>query len=198
MLDVQFLACYNGRTGFLIRKPESTLPLGLMANPRKPFRINVGFIINEEVGYSHKIPFEFEKAKLGEDLELHNLDGSVTIGRTPQGLVLQGDFQGEATLECGRCLTDFVQPLHWEFTELYAFHKKTVSESDVLLLPEDAQIELEPVLRDYALLEFPIKPICKEDCKGLCPVCGQNLNERDCGHRPEEGDSPFAALKDLL
>jgi len=59
-----------------------------MPNPRKPFRINVGFIIHEEVGYSHEIPFEIEKIKL-EDLELRNLVGRVDIGRTPQGLVVQ-------------------------------------------------------------------------------------------------------------
>ena len=66
-----------------------------------------------------------------------------------------------------------------------------------LLVPEDGQIDLEPLLREYALLEFPISPVCKPDCKGLCPVCGENLNRTDCGHRPET-DSPFAVLKDLL
>ncbi len=65
-----------------------------MPNPRKPFRINVGFIIHEEVGYSHEIPFELEKVKL-EDLELQEPVGTVTIGRTPQGLVVQGKFSAE-------------------------------------------------------------------------------------------------------
>jgi uncharacterized protein len=67
-----------------------------------------------------------------------------------------------------------------------------------LLLPEDSHIDLAPLIREFALLEIPISPICKPDCKGLCPVCGENLNETDCGHRPESNDSPFAVLKDLL
>ncbi|MCI0556486.1 MAG: hypothetical protein L0287_36555, partial [Anaerolineae bacterium] len=62
-----------------------------MSNPRKPFRINVGFIIHEEIGYSHEIPFELDKVKL-DDLELKNFEGSVHIGRTPQGLIVQGKF----------------------------------------------------------------------------------------------------------
>jgi uncharacterized protein len=168
-----------------------------MPNPRKPFRINVGFIIHEEVGYSHEIPFEFDKATLGDDLELVNFDGSVLIGRTPQGLVVQGKFAGETPLECVRCLNEFVFSLKWELAELYAFNKKSVSESG-LMVPDSAQIDLAPLLREYALLELPIKPLCKPDCKGLCIECGQDLNLNDCGHSQQEDDSPFAALKKLL
>lgn len=168
-----------------------------MTNPRKPFRINVGFIVNEEVGYSHIFPFEFDRIQIGEELELQPLEGAATVGRTPQGLIVQGEFKGETRLQCVRCLTDFTHQLKWSLTELYAFSKKSVTDSG-LLLPDDAQIDLQPLLREYALLEIPINPICKPDCKGLCPVCGENLNETDCGHRPEESDSPFSVLKNLL
>jgi uncharacterized protein len=167
-----------------------------MVNPRKPFRINVGFIIHEEVGYSHEIPFEFEKVKL-DDLELKNLIGSVTIGRTPQGLIIQGQFSAETQLECVRCLKEFTYHLQWEITELYAFTKKSVSESE-LLVPDDAQIDLAPLIREYALLEIPIKPLHDPECKGLCIECGQDLNIKDCGHSQDTDNSPFATLKDLL
>jgi uncharacterized protein len=168
-----------------------------MPNPRKPFRINVGFIIHEEVGYSHEIPLDFDNAVLGDDLELSNFVGAIHISRTPQGLVFKGGFTAGVLLECVRCLKEFVFPLHWEFTELYAFSKKSVSESG-LLVPDSAQIDLAPLLREYALLELPIKPLCKPDCKGLCIECGQDLNLMDCGHNQGIDDSPFAALKKLL
>ncbi len=167
-----------------------------MPNPRKPFRINVGFIIHEEVGFVTEIPFELNKVKL-EDLELQNFNGVVTIGRTPQGLIVQGKFSAETKLECVRCLKEFKYPLEWEITELYAFNKKSVSESG-LLVPDDAQIDLAPLIREYALLEIPIKPLHDPECKGLCIECGQDLNVRDCGHRPDDSDSPFAKIKDLL
>jgi uncharacterized protein len=167
-----------------------------MTNPRRPFRLNVGFIIHEEVGYSAQFPFEFDEINIGDDLDLRDFSGVVDIGRTPQGLLVTGKFSGITSLECARCLKTFDDRLHWDMTELYAFTEKSVSESG-LIVPEDAQIDLAPLIREYALLEIPISPICQPDCKGLCPVCGQDLNVRDCGHRPENDDSPFTSLKDL-
>lgn len=159
--------------------------------------MNVGFIVHEQVGYKHEFSFAYEQIQISDDLVTRNLDGLVTIGRTPQGLIVQGDFSSEVTLECGRCLTEFDRELDWDLTELYAFNKKSVSESD-LLLPEDQHIDLGPLIREYALLEIPINPVCRPDCKGLCSICGQNLNETDCGHRDFTEESPFAGLKDLL
>ena len=168
-----------------------------MPNLRKPFRINVGFIAHEEIGRSHDFPFEFDWITLSDELELRNFDGIVNIGRTPQGLVVQADFSAETTLGCVRCLNEFDHELDWEFTELFAFDKRSETDSG-LILPEDGHIDLATLLYEYALLEVPISPICKPDCQGLCAECGQNQNEKDCGHRPEQSDSPFAKLKDLL
>jgi uncharacterized protein len=167
-----------------------------MANPRKPFRINVGFIVHEEIGYDHEFPFEVSKIVI-DDLELRNVEGSVHVGRTQQGLVVQGSFEGDTTIQCVRCLKDFSHHLNWDITELYAFHNKPVDEMG-LILPESAQIDLAPILREYALLEVPIKPLHDPECKGLCIECGQDLNIADCGHNQDVDDSPFAALKKLL
>jgi uncharacterized protein len=166
-------------------------------NSRRPFRLNVGFIVHEQVGYKHEFPFEYERIQISDDLVLRNFEGIVTIGRTPQGLIVQGEFSAELTLECGRCLIEFERKLHWDFTELYAFNEKSISESD-LLLPEDQHIDLGTLIREYALLEVPINPVCMPDCKGLCSICGQNLNEADCGHKDLNEESPFSGLKDLL
>ena len=167
-----------------------------MVNPRRLLRLNVGFILHEEIGYSHSFSFAFERARLGDDLDLGGLNGELTIGRTAQGLILNGSFRAETRLTCVRCLKDFDKDLTWSFTELYAMNEKSVSESD-LILPEDAHIDLEPLIREYAILEVPISPLHSKDCKGLCPVCGQDLNDLDCGHRPKDSTGPFAALKDF-
>jgi uncharacterized protein len=168
-----------------------------MPSLKKPFRFNVGFIIHEEIGYNHDFPFAFYSITLGDDLELRNFEGIVNVGKTPQGLIMQADFSAEITLNCVRCLVDFEHELDWSFTEMYAFDKRSETESE-LLLPEDAHLDLAELLREYALLEIPISPLCQPDCKGLCQECGENLNQRDCGHEPAEPDSPFAKLKDLL
>ncbi len=168
-----------------------------MPNPRKPFRLNVGFIVGGEVGFSNEFPFDLEKIQVEDDLELRHFHGSAIVGRTPQGLLLTGAFEGALTAQCVRCLKEFEQIVRWEMTELYAFNQKSVTDSG-LILPDNAHIDLAPLVRDYALTEIPISPVCKPDCKGLCPVCGQDLNQKDCGHRDETDDSPFSALKDLL
>jgi uncharacterized protein len=168
-----------------------------MSNPRKPLRINVGFIVSNEVGYSHEFPFDYDKIRVAEDLTLRQFVGAAQFGRTTQGLLLTGNFEAQIDVECVRCLCTFEKNIRWEITEMFAFQPKSVSESG-LLVPEDAQIDLAPFIRDYALTEIPINPFCKPDCKGLCSVCGQDLNQKDCGHRPDTNDSPFASLKDLL
>jgi uncharacterized protein len=168
-----------------------------MSNLRRPFRLNVGFIIHAEVGYVHEFPFALERLRLGDELELNGLTGLVNVGRTPQGLLFTGNFAAGTTLECARCLKQFQRRLDWTLTELYAFTEKSISESD-LIVPEDAQIDFMPIIREYALLEVPIRPLCKPGCRGLCPVCGQDLNVQDCGHRPHEDESPFSVLKGLL
>lgn len=163
---------------------------------KKLFRFNVGFIIHEEVGYNHDFPFAFDEIVL-DDLELRNFSGNANVGKTPQGLILQANFSAKTDLECVRCLTQFERALHWSFTELYAFDKRSETESG-LFLPDDAHLDLEELIRDFAILEIPINPIHDENCKGLCSECGQNLNIKDCGHKPAAPDSPFAKLKDLL
>jgi len=167
-----------------------------MTNPRKPFRINVGFIVHEEIGYTSEFTFNVPKAEI-EDFVLSNVTGSAHVGRTQQGLIVQGHFSGDTALECVRCLNDFSHHLVWEFAELYAFDQDSVSESGLILL-ESAQIDLAPILREYALLEVPISPLHGPDCKGLCVECGQDLNMKDCGHRQHDEDSPFSVLKKLL
>ena len=168
-----------------------------MTNSRHPFRLNVGFIVHQEVGYKREFPFEFEQIQIADDLDLRHFEGVVTIGRTQQGLIVQAKFSAETTLECVRCLNNFKRDLNFELTELYAFNEKSVSESG-LLLPDDAHIDLQPLVREYALLDIPINPICRLTCKGLCAVCGEDLNQSDCGHKNTTEESPFAVLKDLL
>jgi uncharacterized protein len=167
-----------------------------MSHHRNPFRINVGFIIHEEIGFDREMPFEVEEFEL-EDLKLRNIIGSVHIGRTQQGLVVHGKFSSDITLECVRCLNSFSHHLDWDFAELYAFSGKAIDESE-LVLPDNAHIDLAPLVREYALLEVPINPLHIPDCKGLCIECGQDLNVNDCGHNQDAEDSPFAALKKLL
>lgn len=168
-----------------------------MSTPRNPLRLNVGFIVHEQIGYSREFQFEIPHVRLSEDFEVSDLEGTARITRTPQGLPVQVKMQARVAAQCVRCLTEIQQPLEVDFTEMYAFNKSQATESG-LILPDDQHIDLAPLLREYFLLEVPIGPLCKEDCKGLCPVCGVNLNVNDHTHEDEVIDPRLSVLKSLL
>ena len=169
----------------------------MSTNSRNLLRLNVGFIIHQSVGYSRDFPFGIPLVHLEPDLELKDLSGVARVTRTGQGLLVQVKMHATILSECVRCLEDFPQPLDIDFTELYAFTPHSVTESG-LILPETGQIDLAPLVREEMLLAVPISPICRPDCKGLCPICGENLNETECHHEDEAVDSRLSVLKSLL
>jgi uncharacterized protein len=158
-----------------------------LRQPRYPLRFNVGFLRNQPIGASRDIHFDFPEIQL-VDLELKNFSGVVNLSRTPQGLLAQCDFSADLAADCVRCLENFAQSLTTSFSELFAFSTKAVDESG-LVVPEDGNIDLEPIVYEYLLLEIPINPVCREECKGLCEFCGVNLNEENPDlHTHEEAD----------
>lgn len=170
-----------------------------MAKHRSPFRINVGFLISGQIGTSRDFDFSIPQINLNSDLALENLEGVIKVSRTPQGLLVEAHFQAYTAADCVRCLETFPLLLQWDFTEMYAFSRKK-SGQEGLLVPMDGYLDLGDLVNDYAVLAVPMKPVCSPNCQGLCPVCGANLNETQCGHEIVEPqpESPFAALKDLL
>lgn len=162
-----------------------------------PLRLNAGFIVGLPVGESRNFEIDISHIILESDLILDDLIGSVQITRTAQGLLLHTILQATTPSQCVRCLTDFTLPLEVDFTELYAFTRNGMSESG-LLLPEDAQIDLSPLVREYMFLAIPIQPLCSTACKGLCPICGANQNESVCVHPEGEIDPRLNLLKSWL
>jgi uncharacterized protein len=160
-------------------------------------RLNVGFIIHETVGYSRKFDFNTPTLHLPPDLNLTNLAGEVTFSRTQEGLLAQAIFNARTEVECGRCLSPAVISLTTHFSELFVFPSHVREETD-LTLPDTGIIDLSPMLREYLLLEIPINPVCRPDCRGLCPVCGENLNIVQCNHTQQSIDPRFSSLYSLL
>jgi DUF177 domain-containing protein len=168
-----------------------------VSDPHSPLRLNVGFVVAQSAGFFRDFSFDLPQINIPPDLQAISLNGTIRATRTPQGILLQEDFTVQTSLECVRCLTNFQQTLTVNFTELYAFSQRYVTDSG-LLMPESGVIDLSPVLREYILLEIPISPLCRPDCKGLCPICGNNLNEVTCHHDEDIGDPRLASLKALL
>lgn len=164
---------------------------------RQALRLNVGFLLNQPVGSSRDFSFDLPEVFLEPDLRLENIYGTVRLTRTAQGILLQADMQAGYPSECARCLTGIDLSLQTEFTELYAFTQRNVSESG-LILPEEGIIDMAPLLREYLILSIPINPLCSVDCAGLCPVCGESLTENPHTHAEESVDPRMDQLRSLL
>ncbi len=160
-----------------------------------PLHFNVGFVAAETVGYVREIPVDVDALSL-EDLPLRALHGSVVFDRVSKGVTAHVRLSAETPAECMRCLQPFMQPLEVDFTELFAFAGKIPDAEFVF--PDGGYLNLAPLVREYMILSIPMQTVCRPDCRGLCPVCGGNLNEHACRHEPETGDPRLAVLKQLL
>ncbi len=168
-----------------------------MTNSQNPFRLNIGFIVKESVGYSRKFEFDYPSVEINPDLSLEQFKGNATFDRTQKGLVLQASFTGNLLAKCVRCLDDFKQTVTTNFTELYAFDNADSDENE-LTVPVTGTIDLQPVIGEYLMIDFPSKPICKADCQGLCQECGINLNNDECDCEDVDIDPRMGKLKQLL
>ncbi|RMF50649.1 MAG: DUF177 domain-containing protein [Anaerolineae bacterium] len=164
-------------------------------NGFNPLHFNVGFVAAETVGYVREIPLEAPELTLG-DLTLHAVHGKVTFDRVSKGVMVRVQLAASTEAECVRCLQAFMQPLEVDFTELFAFAGKIPDTEFVF--PDSGQIDLAPLTREYLILATPMQTLCRPDCRGLCPVCGGNLNEETCSHEDESGDPRLMVLKALL
>jgi uncharacterized protein len=111
-----------------------------------------------------------------------------------------------ATLGCSRCLEPFALPLHLHFDLLYTPRPEQVSAGESRVDEEEftvvhfdgGRIDLDALLAEQIYLGLPLKPLCREDCRGLCPRCGTNLNQGSCecptGPEPDPRLSPLKAL----
>jgi uncharacterized protein len=109
-------------------------------------------------------------------------------------------------LECGRCLDDFELPFDATFELRYVpaidaatEAEREISEDDLATsFYREGHLDVIEMLREQFQLALPMKPLCAEACRGLCPECGANLNRTDCGCTPKWEDPRLAVLKGLL
>ncbi|MDI6907315.1 MAG: DUF177 domain-containing protein [Thermoanaerobacterales bacterium] len=109
---------------------------------------------------------------------------------------LEGTVDGEAVLRCGRCLGKFRHPFRAALVEKY--RQGTAKDADEETLPDGERLVLDERLREAVLLALPMRPLCREDCRGLCPKCGKLLNEGPCACPGEDIDPRLAKLAAVL
>ncbi len=124
------------------------------------------------------------------------VQGEVRLMRTDRGILTKGVLHTEVEATCSRCLSLFNCSLTLNFEEEY-FPTADVVSGASLSLPDEPScfiideyhiLDLTEAMRQYALLDSPMKPLCREDCAGLCPHCGHNLNQGPCDCLPQGED----------
>ena len=118
----------------------------------------------------------------------------LTLERVSEGLVVRGTVAATWEAACSRCLVPVGGEISVPVGELY---ERQPLEGETYLLGEDDVIDLEPLVRDALLLELPAVPLCRAECRGLCPSCGVDHNLTSCECHDSEPDPRWAALKSL-
>ncbi len=129
--------------------------------------------------------------------------GRLTLTRTDRGVLVTGKLHASVIVTCSRCLGTARQQLLLNIEEEFSpavdvatgIELPPAEEPDTFSMDEHHVLDLQEVVRQYIVMAIPMKPLCREDCAGLCPQCGRNLNEGPCGCRESSQDSCWAPLR---
>ncbi|NLI15262.1 MAG: DUF177 domain-containing protein [candidate division Zixibacteria bacterium] len=133
----------------------------------------------------------------------YSIEADFTGTMSGDEIICQVDIRTEAEVECSRCLELFNLPiesrLQYVVQMLDPVPETTDDDDDFEIIPKaQAELDISQRVRESIILAIPIKPLCSDDCKGLCPMCGANLNEGLCGCVPDKSDERWDVLKKLF
>ena len=121
----------------------------------------------------------------------------VRLESVTEGVLVTGTVRAPLTGQCGRCLEPVSDELDVDVCELFAYRDSATDETteqDEVHRVDGDLLDVEPVVRDAVVLALPWTPLCRPDCAGLCPECGQRLDDLPAGHAHEVTDPRWAAL----
>jgi uncharacterized protein len=156
-----------------------------------------------------KFAHEYAVGELALDDDRVALAGTLrvsgSISRNEDKVVVKGEFAAVAEVECDRCLQSVELPISSEFRVEYvtaetykSLQTAELAEEDLALSIFDGEfIDVDELVREQLLLAIPTHTICRENCKGFCPVCGEDRNVTDCNCDATEIDPRWTGLKDL-
>ena len=156
---------------------------------------------NKEITKEVQIEFDSFVSRLGEfpiiekapiELRIANREGSK--------LLITGTVDFAASIPCSRCLEEVPTRIHFDIEKEFrlensAIHDEEMEEIDYLI---GFDLDIDRLIYGEILVNWPMKVLCKEDCKGICKVCGMNLNKGDCNCQKTELDPRMAAIQDVF
>ena len=148
---------------------------------------------------------DFDESQLKQTGPLHAEGEAELLINTLGEIRIRGRLKVDLEMQCDRCLEPVPYPVQSPFEMYYRptttgpeRHEVAIDEGESQIgFYEDGGIELSDVLREHILLSLPMHQVCREDCAGICPTCGENRNTGNCQCKEEHVDDRWAALRDL-
>lgn len=170
---------------------------------------NVAQLLKSPVGASLRVALDpDDQLELKEDaIRLAGpVEGAVRLHRTNQGILVDGMATAPVEMQCDRCLEPFTTTVTFPLREQFyptidvntGVALPAVTDELVFFLDQNHHLDLREAIRQNLLLALPMRALCRDDCAGLCPTCGRNLNHGACQCVPEVLDSRFETLRALL
>lgn len=146
-------------------------------------RINVAQLLRSPAGSSSSYQVDETIGKEG----ISHVKGEVALSRTGRGIMVKATMTAHVTDTCSRCLNPADCTVNFDVTEEFlpeaivsAGASRTGNFDTSTIINENNVLDLSEVIRQYALLAAPTKPLCRPECAGLCPACGHDLNKEPC------------------
>jgi len=155
---------------------------------------------NYELGSHDILLVEKSDNLLPKEPFFGNVEIQCRMEKNKSDILLKCKLSVKSLLVCDRCNEEFERELKNDFSILFLYDSTKVTEEDtdvIYLSRDEDKLELTEIVRDYALLSIPMKKLCKEDCRGLCPQCGTNLNISSCNCKTEEINPVWEKLLEL-
>jgi uncharacterized protein len=167
---------------------------------------NVAGLLGEAHGSHRDVSVDVDELALGDDLvQATPVAILARIARTNRGVIVTGRVRTELADTCGRCLTPLRIPIDAAIEEEVlplvdlqsGITLDTAAEPEVFRLSDHHELDLEPLAREAIQLAAPIAPVCRPDCRGLCPECGGDLDGGSHDHGAATTDPRLAKLLEL-
>jgi uncharacterized protein len=172
-----------------------------------PLVWNVAGLLGDDAGSTRDYEVAGVTIDIGDGLRLAEpIEGRVRLTRTNRGLIVTADLTTALDAECARCLREIEVPIQVRIEEeaLPSIDIHTGSavapepgEDDQLRLTDHHELDLETAVREAIQLAEPIAPLCREDCRGLCAVCGERLDDGNHDHPTDDVDPRLEALRNF-
>jgi uncharacterized protein len=140
------------------------------------------------------------------DTIISPIKARLKIMKVGSEVIVKGEVMADTRLQCSRCIMDFehqlsvqVDVVYHPLEELKGEERNEIMSGELAMdFYKEDEMDLITLMKEQILLNIPMKPLCTDSCKGICRICGKNLNEGECSCPQKETDSRFDILKNIL